>query len=114
MSVTEDDVRHVAALARLGLDPARVPSLVRELNGILAHMDVLSKVDTKHVSPAAGVSAGGTPLRDDAGPQLPLARAVGEFAPAVRDGLFVVPRLASHAGAGRGAADADEGAEDDA
>src|SRR5688572_18135428 len=95
MSVSEHDVRHVAALARLRLEPDRVPALVRELNGILAHMDVLSKVGTRNVPPAAGVSAGGTPLRDDGGAPIPLARPLAEFAPAVRDGFFLVPRLAS-------------------
>jgi aspartyl-tRNA(Asn)/glutamyl-tRNA(Gln) amidotransferase subunit C len=108
MSVTEHDVRHVAALARLRLEPDRVPALARELSGILGHMDVLSKVDTRNVPPAAGVSAGGTPLRDDAGPAIPLARPIAEFAPAVRDGFFLVPRLASHAAAGAAAADGEE------
>ena len=45
MSVTPDDVRHVARLARVGLDEQRIPSLVSELNGILAHMDVLQQVN---------------------------------------------------------------------
>ena len=98
MSVTPDDVRHVAALARLGLDPARVPALVAELNGILAHMDVLSRVDTRSVGPAAGIGAGGTPLRaDDGGVSTPLAVPLDAFAPETRDGLLLVPRLASHA-----------------
>ena len=44
MSVTNDDVRHIAALARLGLEPDRVALLATELNGILAHMDVLAGV----------------------------------------------------------------------
>ena len=103
MSVTEQDVRHVAALARLGLEPDRVAPLVAELNGILAHMDVLSKVDTKSVPRAVGVSAGGTPLREDSGPQIPLARPREAFAPASRDGFFLVPRLASHAALGASA-----------
>ena len=50
MAVTEDDVRHVAALARLGLDAERIPTIAAELNGILAHMEVLSKVDTSLVA----------------------------------------------------------------
>ena len=103
MAVSQEDVRHVASLARLGLDADRVPSLVAELNGILAHMDVLSKVDTRNVAPVVGVGAGGTPLREDAGPPLPLARAREEFAPATRDGFFLVPRLATHAAHGASA-----------
>jgi aspartyl-tRNA(Asn)/glutamyl-tRNA(Gln) amidotransferase subunit C len=95
MAVTEGDVRHVALLARLGL-PADVAGLVRELNGILDHIDVLTKVNTTDVAPTAGVGAGGMPLRTDDGPQIPLARDREDFAPAMRERFFVVPRLATH------------------
>jgi aspartyl-tRNA(Asn)/glutamyl-tRNA(Gln) amidotransferase subunit C len=94
--VTEDDVRHVASLARLALDEARVPALVAELDGILRHMAALHKVDTRNTAPAAGVGAGGTPLRADEGPAYPLAYPREAFAPALRDGFFVVPRLPTH------------------
>lgn len=103
MAVTEQDVRHIAALARLGLDESRVPALVGELNTILAHMEVLAKVDTAGVDLAAGVGSGGTPLREDAGPPIPLAVRHEAFAPAARDGFYLVPRLATH----EGLADAD-------
>ena len=96
MSVTEDEVRHVATLARLGLDTARIPTIVAELNGILAHMEELSKVDTSIVGPVTGVGAAGTPLRVDGGNQIPLSRPREAFAPAMRDGLLIVPRLATH------------------
>ena len=96
MSVSEEDVRHVATLARLGLDPERIPTLVAELNGILAHMDVLSKIDTSIVGAVTGVGAAGTPLRVDGGNQIPLARPREAFAPAMREGLLLVPRLATH------------------
>ena len=94
--VTEADVRHVAALARVALDEARIPALVAELDGILGHMAALRKADTRTTAPAAGVGAGGTPLRADEGPAYPLAHAREAFAPALRDGFFVVPRLATH------------------
>ena len=100
MAVSEDDVRHVATLARLGLDPARIPTIAAELNGILAHMDVLSKVDTSAVGPVTGVGAAGTPLRVDGGNQIPLARPREAFAPSMRDGFLLVPRLATHEDAG--------------
>jgi len=96
MSVTEDEVRHVASLARLGLDETRIPTIAAELNGILAHMEVLSKVDTSIVGPVTGVGAAGTPLRVDGGNQIPLVRPREAFAPAMKDGLLLVPRLATH------------------
>lgn len=96
MSVTIKDVKHVAHLARLGMTDARAAELVVELNNILGHMSVLAKVDTRGVAEAAGVGAAGMPLRIDSGPPIALARALDDFAPAVRDGLILVPRLASH------------------
>lgn len=97
MAVTPDDVRHVASLARLAIDPARLPSLVKELNGILEHMEVLGAVET-----AEGmwdVRSGTTPtaLRSDVdGTPVPLAAPRESFAPLMRDGFFLVPRLATH------------------
>src|SRR6186713_2290047 len=96
VAVSEDEVRHVAALARLGLDETRIPTIAAELNGILAHMEVLSKVDTSIVGPVTGVGAAGTPLRVDGGNQIPLTRPREAFAPAMREGLLIVPRLTTH------------------
>jgi len=96
MPVTVDDVRRIAELARLGITPERTRSLVAELNTILAHMEALSKVDTAGVEPTAGVGASGTPLRPDTGGPPKLERAPQAFAPAMRDGFFVVPRLSTH------------------
>ena len=96
MSVTEAEVRHVASLARLGLEPDVIPTISAELNGILAHMEVLSKVDTSQAAAVTGVGAAGTPLRVDGGNQIPLVRPREAFAPAMRDGFLLVPRLATH------------------
>ena len=95
MPVSRDDVKHIAALARLALPEERIPELVSQLNGILAHMDVLRDVDTTRAA-AAARPAPALPLRPDRGPPLPLATARESFAPAMRDGFFLVPRLATH------------------
>jgi aspartyl-tRNA(Asn)/glutamyl-tRNA(Gln) amidotransferase subunit C len=96
VAVTIDDVRHIAALARLGLADDRATLLVHELNTILGHMDVLSRVNTDGVQEAVGVGAAGLPARPDTGPPIPLARSLDAFAPAMRDGFFLVPRLSTH------------------
>jgi aspartyl-tRNA(Asn)/glutamyl-tRNA(Gln) amidotransferase subunit C len=102
VAVTIDGVRHIAALARLGLAGDRAELLVRELNTILGHMDALSKVDTDGVQEAIGVGAVGLPVRPDTGPPIPLARSLDAFAPAMRDGFFLVPRLSTHESAEEG------------
>jgi aspartyl-tRNA(Asn)/glutamyl-tRNA(Gln) amidotransferase subunit C len=96
MAVTRDDVLHIAELARLGIDAARADELTKELSAILAHMEVLSQVDTASVTTTAGVGTEGTPFRPDVGVP-PLMRGTLEsFAPLMRDGFFIVPRLATH------------------
>ena len=96
MAVTPDDVRHVASLARLAIAPDALNAYVAELNTILEHMDVLSRVDTEGVEPVAGVGASGAPLRSDDNKPVALARPIPDFAPKAKDGFFLVPRLSSH------------------
>jgi aspartyl-tRNA(Asn)/glutamyl-tRNA(Gln) amidotransferase subunit C len=96
VAVSLDDVRHIASLARLGLADERAQSFVAELNTILEHMDVLSKVDTSGLEEVVGVGAAGLPLRPDAGPPIPLARTLDAMAPRTQDGFFLVPRLSTH------------------
>jgi len=100
MAVTIDDVRHIAALARLGLSDERAHSLVGELNAILAHMDVISRVDTSGVDAVVSLGVDRAPLRDDAAPSVALVHPIADFAPKTRDGFFLVPRLSTHEDAG--------------
>lgn len=103
MAVTIDDVRHIALLARLGLDDSRAAALVQELNGILGHMEVLSRVNTDGVAEVSGIGASGMPLRPDHGPGVLLKRSPEGFAPMMREGFFLVPRLATHENTGESA-----------
>jgi aspartyl-tRNA(Asn)/glutamyl-tRNA(Gln) amidotransferase subunit C len=95
-AVTPADVKHVAALARLGLNDERVEALTRDLNTILGHMEVLGRVDTAGVVEATATGSAGMRLGNDRGPALPLLEPPSAFAPAMRDGLLQVPRLSTH------------------
>lgn len=94
--VTIKDVRHVAALARLGLTDETAAALTKDLNSILEHMDALAKVKTEGVSDDPGVGSEAMRLRGDEIAPMPLASRLDAFAPEMRDGLFLVPRLATH------------------
>lgn len=99
MAVTHDDIRHIAELARVGVSPSRLDELVRELNGILAHMEVLAQVDTsgsEDDSSPSGMPPTCTPLRSDSSGPIPMLLPLESFAPSTRDGFIIVPRLASH------------------
>ena len=93
MAVSDADVLHVAALARLAIPGDVVPALVRELNGILDHMAVLETVD---VSTVAEDARDPMPRRTDIVAPIALDRPLSDFAPAPRDGFLLVPRLATH------------------
>jgi aspartyl-tRNA(Asn)/glutamyl-tRNA(Gln) amidotransferase subunit C len=96
MSVTRADVLHIAGLARLGVDAARADALTAELTAILSHMEVLSQVDTSGVATTPTAGATGTPLRPDFGVTPIMTGTIASMAPAMRDGFFLVPRLATH------------------
>jgi len=101
VAVTREDVLHVAALARIGVSAERLPSLVSELNEILGHMEVLSRVETGREMGDGRIEKTATAMRSDAdGASIPLAVPREDFAPQMRDGFFLVPRLATHEGEG--------------
>jgi aspartyl-tRNA(Asn)/glutamyl-tRNA(Gln) amidotransferase subunit C len=96
MAVTRADVLHIAELARLGVDAARADALTAELSAILSHMEVLSQVDTSGIATTASTGATGTPLRPDVGVAPLMTTTIASVAPSMRDGFFLVPRLATH------------------
>ena len=105
MAVSDADVLHVAALARLAIPAGRVPALVRELNGLLGHMAVLETVD---VSSVDDDSRSAMPRRADVVAPLPLARALADFASVPRDGFLLVPRLSTHSQLGASESEGEE------
>jgi aspartyl-tRNA(Asn)/glutamyl-tRNA(Gln) amidotransferase subunit C len=96
MAVSHDDVRHVAELARLAVPEERLDTLVKELNEILGHMDVLSTVDTREVEMAEFAPDNSTPTRPDSSGPVRLQAPLASFLVALKEGFIVVPRLASH------------------
>jgi aspartyl-tRNA(Asn)/glutamyl-tRNA(Gln) amidotransferase subunit C len=88
--ITRDDVRKVAALARLELSDAEVARMAVDLGGILDHIAVLSELDTNHINPTSQVLDLHNVLRDDAvQPSLPV-EAVLANAPDREDQWFRV------------------------
>ena len=93
MSVSADTVRAIAALARLHVDESRIGSVAEELSGILEHMEDLQRVDGVE---RPFVETKSMPLRDDVVAPIPLATTLDAFAPLMRHGFFLVPRLNTH------------------
>ncbi len=64
-SLTTDQVRHIAKLARLQLTEEEVQRFTTELTSIFNTIDVLQKVDTKGVEPTAQVTGLHNMFRED-------------------------------------------------
>lgn len=64
-SITRDDVRHVADLARLHLSDDELDRMQTQLSRILDAVETLRDVDTSHVGPTASVIALENVMRAD-------------------------------------------------
>ena len=93
VKISQDQVRHVALLARLALTPGEEVALTTELDGILQFMDQLNAVDTTAVEPTAHIVAVATPWREDVVTNAPETDALLANAPARDDDLFLVPKI---------------------
>jgi aspartyl-tRNA(Asn)/glutamyl-tRNA(Gln) amidotransferase subunit C len=72
MSLTADDVRWVAHLARLQLSDAELATMTRQLAAILDYVDLLKQVNTEGVEPLAHPLPVHNVFRDDEpAPSLP-------------------------------------------
>jgi aspartyl-tRNA(Asn)/glutamyl-tRNA(Gln) amidotransferase subunit C len=93
MSLTRDEVEHVALLARLALSPDEVERMRTELASILAQVAILNEVDTSHIPPSASVLPLDTVMGDDdPRPSLTVDQVLSN-APAAEDGQFRVPAI---------------------
>jgi aspartyl-tRNA(Asn)/glutamyl-tRNA(Gln) amidotransferase subunit C len=97
MALAPDDVRRIAHLARLELQPAEEAAMLVQLNGFFAIVEQMSAVDTSGVeplyTPLAAVHTAALRLRDDVVTEGDGRAANQVSAPAVEDGLYLVPKV---------------------
>ena len=65
MRLTDDEVRHVAALARVAMTDDEVELMRSQLSNILEHVSVLNQVDTEGVEPTGHSVDVTSVMRDD-------------------------------------------------
>lgn len=100
--IDPEEVKQIAALARLALSEAEVSRLAQELDGILDYIATVQSVDTTGVEPLTHAVGFGCPLRsDEVQPSLSNDEALAN-APRRHDRFFEVPRIVPTAGEGQG------------
>jgi len=93
MSLSDDQIRRIARLARIAIGDAESAEVRSRLNRVLGLIDQLQAVDTTGVEPMAHALDLVQPLRADAVTE-PERRGENQAgAPAVEDGLYLVPKV---------------------
>ncbi len=97
MALTPEDVSRIAKLARLDLSPAEQAAMLTQLDGFFRIVEQMSAVDTRGVeplyTPLSAVEQVALRLREDAVTETNQREANQRSAPAVEDGLFLVPKV---------------------
>ena len=93
MSVTNDQVRHIAKLARIAMSDEEIERLAPELNNILGWVEQLAEVNTEGVEPLTAVIDLKLRLRDDIVNDGNIRDAVLANAPEAQHGFFAVPKV---------------------
>ena len=97
MSLTSSDIARIASLARLELQPAESERLQSQLNDFFAIVEAMRGVDTTGITPMAHPVAAFSEvtlrLREDVASEPNQREANQRNAPAVEQGLFLVPRV---------------------
>ena len=93
MSVSPEQVRHIAKLARIAMSDEELDRLVPELNNILGWVEQLSEVDTDGVEPMTAVIDQKLRLRDDVVTDGNIRDQVLANAPEAQHGFFAVPKV---------------------
>jgi len=93
MSISLDEVRHVARLARLDLDEVEMLCLQGELNALLGHFSDIQGIEVTDMAPSTtAIDIQNAWAEDAAGEVLSRTDALRN-APMSKAGLFVVPTI---------------------
>ena len=97
MPLTLQDVSRIAQLARLELHGAEQAAMLAQLNGFFSIVDQMSAVETRGVeplyTPLSAVQEVRLRLREDRVTETDQRELNQRNAPAVEDGLFLVPKV---------------------
>ena len=93
MSLSPDDVKRIARLARIEISDVEAQATQAQLNSIFDLIAAMQAVDTSGVGPMAHAQEVHQRLRDDAVTETNRHAAFQAIAPAVENGLYLVPKV---------------------
>jgi aspartyl-tRNA(Asn)/glutamyl-tRNA(Gln) amidotransferase subunit C len=93
MSLSPDQIRLIARLARIAVREDESAVVGERLNRVLAMLDQLNAVDTEGIEPMSHALDVVQPLRPDVVTESDQRSLFQAAAPAVEDGLYLVPKV---------------------
>lgn len=93
MALNIEDLRHIAMLAKIGLDDAELAALQNELTPILALIEKMQAVNTDNIAPMSHAQDIFQRLRDDVVTETDKSAEFLALAPQTENNLFLVPKV---------------------
>jgi aspartyl-tRNA(Asn)/glutamyl-tRNA(Gln) amidotransferase subunit C len=93
MNLNDDDIRKLAALARIAVDDSIIDDVANKISDILHMVDQMQAMDTSAVEPMANPLDAVQPLRRDEVTEPNQREAFQALAPATENGLYLVPKV---------------------
>ncbi len=93
MSITAEEVKKIAYLARLSIQEENIQMYANNLSGILDLVAQMDAVDTDSVEPMAHPQDVSQRLREDKVTETDQREKFLQNAPATEEGLFLVPKV---------------------
>jgi len=93
VEITNEEIRHVANLARLDLQEDDLEMFTGQVGKILQYIDTLNRVDTDQIEPAANALPLSNAFRNDDEKEHANRNAALSNAPVKEGGVFLVPKI---------------------
>jgi aspartyl-tRNA(Asn)/glutamyl-tRNA(Gln) amidotransferase subunit C len=93
MSLSDDQIRRIARLARIAVRPEELAAVGERLNRVLGLIDQMRSVDTAGIEPMSHALDVVQRLRPDEVSESDRRDAYQAVAPAVEEGLYLVPKV---------------------
>lgn len=93
MALTVEQVRHIAALARIELARGDAEATCDKLNGIFGLIEQMQAVDTSGIEPMSHPQDVAQRLRDDVATEPDRREAFQRIAPQTEAALYLVPKV---------------------
>ena len=93
MSLDQDQIKHIARLARIAVSASELEATRDKLNGIFGLIEQMQAVDTTGVEPMSHPQDVSQRLRDDEVTETNRRPAFQRIAPQTEAGLYLVPKV---------------------